>query len=409
MIQRRLRKVAPAVYAVHELQGTVGVGLLAARLEPVHEPCRLFREADTQEAVEGEGGVPDPGVPVVPVALSADALGQTHGGGRHDGARRLVGEQLEGEGRATDHLPPAARVGALREPAPPVFDGSHEELFLFRLRETDPTVVSLLYLPQDEDRGLFLPKRELGESPIVLLLQGKKRRQAQAQVGGMERRPAGDDSGLVLPAGVIEGGGALHPEGHGAAHHLDAADDLVAALAGIRDAYRHVVRDLPDPIGCKEPRDEHVSVGPVELLARGPFRLGGDPEPSAPGIVEDGREDARGVMARQAQPVYGTVHPHQGRGVQIADDPVVLDGPVARRALFRNGPVGRRLVDLHLPASSSVTGLRGALSSPHYLSQRSSLSRRTFGPWECAKACPGELHAGDGGFRRARGIRISGG
>src|SRR4051812_2556681 len=68
-----------------------------------------------------------------------------------------------------------------------------------------------------------------------------------------------------------------------------------------------------------------------------------------------------GESARQAQPVYGTVHIHQGRCMQVADDPVVLYGLVARHALSRDDLVGCacRLVDLHLPASSSVTGFYG--------------------------------------------------
>ena len=94
-------------------------------------------------------------------------------------------------------------------------------------------------------------------------------------------------------------------------------------------ADRHVVRDLPDPVGREEARDEHVGVRPVELFGVTRLRIGRDLEPPALLIVEDGREDARGVVARQAQPVYGTVHPHQGRGVQVADDPVVLYGLVA--------------------------------------------------------------------------------
>ena len=63
--------------------------------------------------------------------------------------------------------------------------------------------------------------------------------------------------------------------------------------------------------------------------------------------------DAWGVVVRQAQPVYGTIHPHQGRGEQVADDPVVLYGLVASWT----GPVEVAcLVDLHLLASSSGTG-----------------------------------------------------
>jgi hypothetical protein len=70
----------------------------------------------------------------------------------------------------------------------------------------------------------------------------------------------------VLFAGVIEGRGTLHPERHGAAHHLDATDDLVALVATLLSAYRHVVRDLSNPVGREEPRDQDVGIRPVELF-----------------------------------------------------------------------------------------------------------------------------------------------
>jgi len=80
-----------------------------------------------------------------------------------------------------------------------------------------------------------------------------------------------------------------------------------------------------------------------------------------------------GVVVRQAQPVYGTVHVHQGRGVQLTDDPVVLYGLIARRTLF-----GRHccLVYLHLLGSSFGLGLARravvafAIQPPHQPSHR---------------------------------------
>src|SRR5215218_9958627 len=116
----------------------------------------------------------------------------------------------------------------------------------------------------------------------------------------MERRATGDEPGLVFLAGVVEGGGTLHPEGHGAAHYLDAADDLVSALALVREAYRHVVSDFSDAVWREEAGDEDVGVRPVELLACDPFRVGRDYEPPPFFVVKDGSEDARGVVARQA-------------------------------------------------------------------------------------------------------------
>ena len=87
-------QVLAAVQPVHELQGPVVTGALAAGFDPTHERAGFLGETDTQEAVERESGVPDPGVAVVPVALSANALGQTHRGGRHHRPRWLEREEL---------------------------------------------------------------------------------------------------------------------------------------------------------------------------------------------------------------------------------------------------------------------------------------------------------------------------
>src|SRR3712207_4037715 len=128
---------------------------------------------------------------------------------------------------------------------------------------------------------------------------------------------------MIIP-GVIESRRTFHPEFHLSAYHLDPADQLVAALAVHGGVDRHVVRDLRDPFGCEEAGDKDVGVRPVELFAGDALRNRGDLEASTLLVVEDGREDARGVEVRHAQPVDRPIHPYQGRRVQVADDPVVL-------------------------------------------------------------------------------------
>src|SRR4029077_130910 len=78
MVEGLFRKVGSSVYAVHQLQGTgaVVVGVLPAVLEPVHEARGLVGKADAQEAVQSEGRIANPRIPVVPVALSPDRLRQ---------------------------------------------------------------------------------------------------------------------------------------------------------------------------------------------------------------------------------------------------------------------------------------------------------------------------------------------
>src|SRR3712207_988890 len=128
----------------------------------------------------------------------------------------------------------------------------------------------------------------------------------------------------MLVAGVIECRRTLHPEVHLSANHFEPADELVASVTILGHVYRHIVRDLRYPVERKEPRDEDIGVGPVELFAGYTLRNRGNLEASALLVVEDGGEDARGVEMRQTQPVDRAIHTNQGHAVQITDDPVVL-------------------------------------------------------------------------------------
>ncbi len=323
VIQGLLGQVAAAVYAVHQLQGAVGLRVPAAGFQPAHERLGLLGKPDAQEPVEGEGGVPDPGVAVVPVTLPADTLGQAARRRRYDRTRRLVGQELERQGRAVDHLAPAARVGAFREPAAPVLDGLEEELLFLRAGDGEAASGPRPYLPEHEHGHLVFPQGEVGDGAVAVAPQGYVGSQSQAELRGVEAGARGGDLDLVGVAGVVESRGTLRPECHAATNHLDAPDQLTLTAARGRPC-RHVVRDLADAVRGEEPGEEDVGVGPIELLVADPIGGRGDAEPTTLLIVEDGREDARGIEARETEPVYRAVHPDQGRCPQVPDDTVVL-------------------------------------------------------------------------------------
>jgi hypothetical protein len=69
-----LGDVGAAVYAEerHELV----TALPAALFEPTHEISGLLVKTDGDQGVESEGGVPEPGVAIVPVALLSNGLRQ---------------------------------------------------------------------------------------------------------------------------------------------------------------------------------------------------------------------------------------------------------------------------------------------------------------------------------------------
>src|SRR5262249_50036533 len=84
-----------------------------------------------------------------------------------------------------------------------------------------------------------------------------------------------------------------------------------------------------DAIRRQEARHEDVRVRQVKLPAPRVGADGGDAAETAAPVVEDGSEDAGRVEVGQAEPVDRAVEPDEGRGVEVADDRVVLDGQIA--------------------------------------------------------------------------------
>ena len=165
MVEGLLRELGSSVNAVHQLQGTgaVIVGVLPAVLEPVLEARGLVGKADAQQAVEREGRVTNPGIPIVPVALSTDRFRQTASGSRHDGAGWLEGQKLERQCGTLHDLAPATRISALGKPSPPEIDGGAKEVL--RLPDTGTTCQRILgsQAAQDERDVFALAEREIGD------------------------------------------------------------------------------------------------------------------------------------------------------------------------------------------------------------------------------------------------------
>ena len=90
------------VDGVHDLHlgGVAGDGAQ----QPVPPDVGLLGVAGLDQRVEGERGVAEPAVAVVPVALAPEVLGQRGGRGGDDPAGDLVGHQPEGEQGAADHV-----------------------------------------------------------------------------------------------------------------------------------------------------------------------------------------------------------------------------------------------------------------------------------------------------------------
>src|SRR5690349_15648503 len=69
-------------------------------LNPVHESGRLFSETDAQKAIDCEGSVADPGVPVIPITRATDDLRNAGSRSRHNGSSRFKGKKFESQSRS---------------------------------------------------------------------------------------------------------------------------------------------------------------------------------------------------------------------------------------------------------------------------------------------------------------------
>jgi hypothetical protein len=99
-LQALLLEVGRPVHPVHDLQPVMVVGPLGDPVpQPQGEPHRLRQEADTKQRGNRQRGIAHPGVPVVPVPLAADLLGQAGGGRGDQPPGGGVGHELQRDGR----------------------------------------------------------------------------------------------------------------------------------------------------------------------------------------------------------------------------------------------------------------------------------------------------------------------
>ena len=179
MVEGVFGDLVPAVDPVHDLQRAIRsiVPLPGTGLEAVHERGRLLGEAQPQQRVHRERRIPHPGVAVVPVALSADDLRQCRGRRRDDRSGRRVGEQLEHERRAVNHLAPPPAVAGRREPAAPERQGVLERRGGLLGLDGGVAAMAARDALEDEGRRLAGREREIREHAVLAALQPERRGQ----------------------------------------------------------------------------------------------------------------------------------------------------------------------------------------------------------------------------------------
>ena len=162
-VECQFEQPALAGDAVHDLQRRRVAGSGAEQPDP--PGTRLLEIAGVQEGEQRQGGVSQPAVTVVPVALAADLLGQRRGRRRDDPAGRGIREALEDRQRRLHFLFPFAGVAAAARPVLPVLIG-----LVQRVLGVDRTRRSLVRrVPrQREGDALTLPHGELADGAQVL-------------------------------------------------------------------------------------------------------------------------------------------------------------------------------------------------------------------------------------------------
>src|SRR6516225_1436877 len=309
----------PAINAVHDLQGAKTRSFDGALFQPAHEVLGLVRHSQAQECVQSKRRVADPGVAVVPVAHPANLFGEAARRCRNDRPGWREGQQLQHQGRAVDHLAPAAIVAGLAHPASPELEGLGQQLGADKPRLHQSGIVITLNLAQDERRWLARVQQELGSDPRALARQRKAADQREAHTRGFKDRTATFHRDLMGPPRVVESGLAFEPEAHGPTYGPHDANNLVYLLAAVRVLDRHEVNHFANPLGAEEARQQHIAVGQVHLLVLGLVETR-DLEETSFVLVENSGEDAWRVEVRQATPVDRTVHAYQRDRVQVADD-----------------------------------------------------------------------------------------
>src|SRR5699024_8096381 len=191
------------------------------------------------ECFQGDGGITQPAVSVVPVANTTDLLGQGGGGCGNDPTRGPVGQGLEGDEGADDGFSVRTVVGALVDPVLPETLGAGERLLRVQVVGFD----HLGGVP-GHDKGHALSRGD-GEGGVVgevVALQGD---------GGAVPDGVGSGAGHQVGPGtvyprhhvsVVEAQAQVGFHTHRPAHPLDDAHHVWGA-----SAWRHEVDDTHRP------------------------------------------------------------------------------------------------------------------------------------------------------------------
>jgi len=74
-----------SINPLHNLHGTIRIQLVTSFVDPMHKLFCFFDKANTHQGVQGKSSILDPGITIIPVSFSSNALGQAAGGCSNNG------------------------------------------------------------------------------------------------------------------------------------------------------------------------------------------------------------------------------------------------------------------------------------------------------------------------------------
>ena len=107
-----------------------------------------------------------------------------------------------------------------------------------------------------------------------------------------------------------------------AAHRLGPPDQVVGVSLCFN---RHEIGHFRNPTGREKPREKHICIREIHLLAALSPEDGRELKAAALSIIEQGRENRRRIEVRKAHEIDRPVHPDQSNRLQVSYHSIVFD------------------------------------------------------------------------------------
>jgi len=271
-----------------------------------------------QQRLQRQHRVAQPAVAVIPVAHAADVLRQRCRRRCDHRTSRLVGHRLERDQRAQHRLPIRALISAAPAPLSPPRLGSCER----RVGILDRRSLLVGQMPgQHEALASSLDRNKLSTHCAVLDVERQRSAQTERVRSGRNHDPVRGQLNPRHDRPVVRTQRQLHPHRHPTPHALHDPHQPRRPIA----PFGHEVDHAHPAVRSLEIALEHKRARPVTTRARAHLIRRGQQPATVPLMAHQCREARRRIKSRQTQPVDRPVTTDQSSGLQVTDQPIVLD------------------------------------------------------------------------------------